>query len=92
MRLRYGFSAAIGRYHSFGADCTGRESRTSQCVTTGSVCVADSAPHAIAIQCVRGELTSIILAAIACDLPWCIKNDPGNIHYKAEHILAVVYI
>ena len=49
--FRFGFSAAIGRYHAFSEDCSGSESNLSLCPIAGSVCAADSAEHAVAIRC-----------------------------------------
>ena len=48
---RFGFSSAINLYSTFGFDCTGTESTILQCQDAPSVCVTDSAAHAIGIIC-----------------------------------------
>jgi hypothetical protein len=52
MICRYGFSASsVNTYQAFGYVCNGDESALTSCTLTGSVCAADRADHAIAIEC-----------------------------------------
>lgn len=48
---RFGFTSAINLYITFGVECTGSESTVLQCSNAGAVCVADSPPHAVALDC-----------------------------------------
>ena len=55
---RYGFSAAISVYQGFGYSCNGNEESLSQCSTSGSICRADNADYAVAIEC-SGALSKL---------------------------------
>ena len=50
--FRYGFSASsVNAYQAFGYVCNGNESTLTSCTLSGSVCAADRAEYAIAIEC-----------------------------------------
>jgi hypothetical protein len=49
---RYGYSGStVNAYKAFGYVCNGDESALTSCTLTGSVCFADRAEYAIAIEC-----------------------------------------
>ncbi len=58
---RFGFlDDDVNIFRGFGYDCTGKESVLTDCALSGSVCVAESEEHAIAISCGGSDTAGIL--------------------------------
>ena len=74
-------------YRTFGYDCRQRagseDDDFSRCQPTSPMCVADSAQHAIAVQC--GFSDPELLMVDGKFMKWSLHNNKG--HFGASHVI-----
>ena len=55
---RYGFSSLVSHYSGFGFHCLGSEANINHCHISGTNCVSNSTPYAVAVRCGEGASSS----------------------------------